>query len=537
METALLVILTALVAILATLLVLRHLRERREARLLSRMTLSASGGADCGPGEPAFEEISRRLFDILRDVCECRRLICLLRGNAYLELKRTHGLEMFDAETMVLPCTPDLVAFFTRSPALGDVEQLKAVLPESASKKLRELGLDLFLPLTAQGQLHGIYFMSGNGLIHSPRVRFVLASIAQAVSAGEYVRLIDAERGKLRDRVREMESNDRKKQGGHSSGGMLKLVRHRDSETLVERIIDEVSGDLDIKRYVFLYRHNGDKDHIRILQNGLNAVAQTPQHEDLDRLISRLAPDKLEEVAGLPNSETDGNPLVSSLQASGLKYAAEFPLSAAQSGLLVFDSERPPDEVISVLRGHGRAAAELVANAESFAEVEALSYTDGLTGLANQRYFKKRLDEEIGRAGRYGRTLGLIIFDLDELKAVNDRYGHQAGDTIIEQMGQLLKSSTRAIDVVARYGGDEFCIIMPESDKAMCTHFMERLHRKVSSTSFRLDQLDKEIHCTISVGGAVFPEHGDTPEKLVYAADMALLRAKEGGRDRHLLSE
>ena len=536
METGLLTILTILVAVLATLLILRHIREHREAQALSQMANSDAAQLLHMAGGRDYTEVSARLFDLLRDVCGCNKIIYLVRRNAYLEVNQSHGVTLPEEWNFSLPCTADLIALLTQSSTPGDVDDLSAVLPEGTGSQLRSLGAELYLPLIARGRLHGIYFLAGNGLIRSTRFRLVLASIAQNVSSAGHIRLIEAERSRLRRLVREMESGDRQPVARRSETGLLKLVRHRNSETLVERIIDEVGRDIGLDRYVFLYRQNGDGNPVKMLKRKSGGMDISPEKESLDRLMSRLAPDKLEEVASLPTAEPDGSPLISSLKQAGLKYAAEFPLSAAQSGLLVFDSDRYPDEVVSLLRGHGRAAAELMANAESFAEVEALSYTDGLTGLANQRYFKKRLDEEIGRAGRYGRSLGLIIFDLDELKSVNDSYGHQAGDSIIEQMGTTLKNTTRAIDVVARYGGDEFCIIMPESDEAICTRFMERLQRKVASTKFQLTQLGKEIHCTISLGGAVFPDHGDTPEKLIYAADMALLRAKEGGRDQYRLS-
>ena len=160
-----------------------------------------------------------------------------------------------------------------------------------------------------------------------------------------------------------------------------------------------------------------------------------------------------------------------------------------------------------------------MANAESFEEVEALSYTDSLTGLANQRYFKRRLDEEIGRAARYGRSLALIIFDLDELKSVNDCYGHQAGDSVIQQMGDALKNSIRSIDVVARYGGDEFAVILVEADSTIARTISERLR-----SGFK-----EESAVTASVGYATY-EKGMEITDLIGQADRNLYRKKNKGQ-------
>jgi diguanylate cyclase (GGDEF)-like protein len=165
-----------------------------------------------------------------------------------------------------------------------------------------------------------------------------------------------------------------------------------------------------------------------------------------------------------------------------------------------------------------------------------MSYTDDLTGLANKRYLYKRLAEEIGRANRYRRSLALIMFDLDDLKGINDAHGHLAGDGVLRKLGDVLQSSIRSIDVVARYGGDEFCVIMPESGAVTCEQFMSRLQQRISSTRFDVDPGDKLHECTISLGGAVYPDHANSLESLIYAADMALLQAKEQGRNRHLLS-
>jgi diguanylate cyclase (GGDEF)-like protein len=212
-----------------------------------------------------------------------------------------------------------------------------------------------------------------------------------------------------------------------------------------------------------------------------------------------------------------------------------FPITNRRSGVLAWDGKSKPDEIAGYLRKLSPHTRDLVENAESYERIEAMSYTDSLTGLNNQRYFHKRLSEETSRATRYKRSLGLIIFDLDDLKSINDRFGHLAGDTTLKRLGQILKSSIRAIDIIARYGGDEFCVIMPEADGATCERFMERLKQKISSSKFNIAEADQELHCTISQGAALFPDHASTETELMHVADMALLRAKESGRNTYFL--
>jgi diguanylate cyclase (GGDEF)-like protein len=410
-------------------------------------------------------------------------------------------------------------------------------MPRTAVEYLRGCGCELWFPLVVQDALYGIYFLPDRPLFHSTGFQLALTSLNQTLSAVRLISQQDEACDRLKQKVIELEREvqiDNSQTA--SSSRMLKLVRHRSSEVLIGKIVQEVSRDLDLTRSLFLYRGEGEDRPIRAFRRGIDESVSVPGTPVFDSLLARLGPDKLEPVTTLQEVEGPLAALAADLKQAGLEYVAPFPLSSNRGGIIAFNGGRDPDQTFAELKGHGLSAAELMANAESFEEVEALSYTDSLTGLANHRYFKRRLEEEIGRAARYGRSLALIIFDLDELKSVNDCYGHQAGDRVIQQMGEALTNSTRSIDVVARYGGDEFCIVMPESDRATCARFMRRLQLKIASTKFHLNQLDKELACTISQGGAIYPEDGTTPEQLIYSADMALLKAKEGGRDKFVIA-
>ncbi len=174
-------------------------------------------------------------------------------------------------------------------------------------------------------------------------------------------------------------------------------------------------------------------------------------------------------------------------------------------------------------------------NQQRLARLEALSYTDTLTGIFNRRFFKRRLGEEITRARRFGRSLSLVVFDLDRFKSLNDTYGHLAGDQVLREVAELLTVTVRSIDIACRYGGDEFVIVMPETGLSDCFSFTDRLRGVIFEHTFRPGRRREAIQLSVSLGVTVFPEHADGAERLFWCADMALLKAKEAGGNRSLI--
>ncbi|HUR18396.1 MAG TPA: GGDEF domain-containing protein [Acidimicrobiales bacterium] len=159
------------------------------------------------------------------------------------------------------------------------------------------------------------------------------------------------------------------------------------------------------------------------------------------------------------------------------------------------------------------------------AEVERLADTDGLTGLANRRVFQLALSRELALAGRRGEPCTLILLDVDHFKAVNDTYGHQAGDEVLRRVGVALADTARGTDVAARYGGEEFAVILPFCSTAEAGAVAERFRAAVAAGA-------GEIAVTVSAGVATYPRDARDETSLVAAADNALYRAKRTGRDR-----
>jgi two-component system cell cycle response regulator len=153
--------------------------------------------------------------------------------------------------------------------------------------------------------------------------------------------------------------------------------------------------------------------------------------------------------------------------------------------------------------------------------------TDPLTGLQNRRAFEETFAAEVERARRGGRPLSVLVGDLDHFKAVNDRFGHPAGDAALVQVGQLLTSTRREVDPVARTGGEEFALILPDTSEQEAYLVSERLRTAVEKAF-----ADEPVPLTTSFGLAAFPDHGATVEALLGAADRALYAAKELGRNR-----
>lgn len=163
--------------------------------------------------------------------------------------------------------------------------------------------------------------------------------------------------------------------------------------------------------------------------------------------------------------------------------------------------------------------------------LEALARTDPLTQLFNRRALLAQLVIEVERVRRYNAPLSVLMIDVDEFKAVNDTYGHLAGDAVLGELAQLLGRAARSVDTVARYGGDEFVIAVPETGETGALAFAERLRDRIEEHPFEIGREDP-ISLTVSIGVADFPEPKvETAEDLLDCADRALYRAKAGGRN------
>jgi len=168
--------------------------------------------------------------------------------------------------------------------------------------------------------------------------------------------------------------------------------------------------------------------------------------------------------------------------------------------------------------------------------LENLSITDALTGIANRRHFEWRLSEEVERARRYKYPLSALLLDLDHFKQVNDNYGHQIGDIVLQQVAQRLKSSLRRTDFLARYGGEEFVVLAPQTPAERAIILGERLRQVIAESPITVSD-DLQIRITLSVGIAVFPDHAQNESELIGAADAALYKAKQMGRNRVCMFE
>lgn len=204
-----------------------------------------------------------------------------------------------------------------------------------------------------------------------------------------------------------------------------------------------------------------------------------------------------------------------------------------------------PPAVLSVVRFSGgpfdadaqdvaAEAAPLLAaaldNLRRFARAEELSITDGLTGVYNYRYLRSALDREVARAKRFREEFSIIMLDVDHLKEYNDVHGHLQGSEVLRRLAQIVLGELRATDILSKYGGDEFVVILPQTRRDGALILAERMRAAVSAYQFPGEERGTKI--TTSMGIAQFPDDGDGTTELLEAADAALYGAKRAGRNR-----
>ncbi|MGC5018647.1 diguanylate cyclase [Micromonospora sp. DT47] len=192
------------------------------------------------------------------------------------------------------------------------------------------------------------------------------------------------------------------------------------------------------------------------------------------------------------------------------------------------------DDDLVTLRTFAGHAAVAVENVRVHEEAQRLSLTDPLTGLWNYRYLRESLRREVERANRFGRMLSILALDLDRFKNVNDTYGHTAGDAVLAEFARRVRGEIREVDLAFRQGGEEFVVLLPETDARGAAIVAERLGAAVRDTPITVDGHAEglvAVPVTVSIGIAVYPDHASSGQEVLDAADEALYAAKAAGRD------
>jgi diguanylate cyclase (GGDEF)-like protein len=172
---------------------------------------------------------------------------------------------------------------------------------------------------------------------------------------------------------------------------------------------------------------------------------------------------------------------------------------------------------------------------KEYKKVHLTSIHDGLTGLLNHKAFLDRFDEEISRAERFQQMLGLVVLDLDKFKNVNDSYGHLYGDYVLQEVSRIILQNVRTIDVVGRYGGEEFAVLLVNTDIKHCIPLAERIVQSIAAKTFLSGGI--AVNITISAGMAGFPTHADQVRDLISKADKAMYQTKSDGGNSVTISD
>jgi diguanylate cyclase (GGDEF)-like protein len=171
-----------------------------------------------------------------------------------------------------------------------------------------------------------------------------------------------------------------------------------------------------------------------------------------------------------------------------------------------------------------------IKRARLYKNIQELAITDGLTGLYTRRYALGRLEEEYRRSEAYGLNLSFLMIDVDNFKECNDRFGHLVGDNVLIELAACIRENIREVDMPARFGGEEFMVVAPNTSQESAFAIAQRIRQSISAVPIRA--YDEKVPVTVSIGVASFPSGAKKPDLLIAAADKALYTAKRAGRDR-----
>lgn len=539
------IILGTLVIILGILLITRQrrLRQLTPPTDLERMLVCLGATLAANRSEGKIQKVASQLSDILINNLGASRILFFRNQHRFMEINYVYGLKDIQRAKYRIRLSQTLIQRLTTEVIGHHPEELSDLLGEELVELLKQEKFNLLFPIFWMDNVFGVYFISTRLKISHPIVRMFLLFLNQNLSAAYQIKRLESSRQILEQKVGKGERKDEliplrrhsAKEAEDEPGHLIEMFAHRRVDELMTNLFERVKTSLQAQKLIFISPAVNEEPQGAKYAFGVGANDFKLDGKQFDKVFGRL---QKQQVYGLDeiSAMIDDNIVREQLGKAPFDRVSTFSFSENKPGLLLWSEK-------TAVAGTGnrllprleRIAQRAFVNAREFERMEEMSYTDSLTRLYNRRYFVKRLHEEIQRATRYRRGLGLLLFDIDDFKLYNDNFGHQCGDELLRRMGETLSQTLRAIDVVSRYGGDEFCIIMPEAGRSTCRVFMDRLRFAIASADFRDKNSSFEGKITISIGGAIYPDDAESAERLIYCADMALLRSKALGRDHSAL--
>ncbi len=380
---------------------------------------------------------------------------------------------------------------------------------------------ELAIPLMVQDEVVGVLDCQSNHVDHfdDETVNLLTLFSTQASIAIQNAHLYSLER----QRARQLEAINTIAQ--QSTAVM-------DLEDLLARVCSVIQQAFHVSHVSLLLREEGElvlRAHEGTLTPCVPPGGRFPTNQEpWSRVLATSGTVIEKDVRAMPEPER-------LFRESGSRLSIPLISFGQTLGVLTLHSAQPNafrQSELQPLESVADICANAIQNAHYVERVKQLAYLDGLTGIFNRRFFELRIMEEIERARRYGTGMAVVMADIDAFKHLNDEFGHLLGDEVLRQVSSLFHQHLRKIDVVCRYGGEEFAILLTQTNAEQAVAVADKLRRSVESYQF--PGVPRTV--TISAGVAAYPEHGKSRDEMVRAADNGLYAAKQAGRNRICLT-